>query len=44
MLGFNETVLAGDLAGFGNLLEVLEPPALREHLAQVAQELLDLYR
>ncbi len=44
VLGFNETVLAGDLAGFGNLLEVLEPPALREHLALVAQELLDLYR
>jgi predicted DNA-binding transcriptional regulator YafY len=42
--GFNEIVLAGDLAGFGNLLEVLEPTALRERLAQVAKELLSLYR
>jgi predicted DNA-binding transcriptional regulator YafY len=42
--GFNEIVLAGDLAGFGNLLEVVEPPALRERLALVAEELLGLYR
>jgi predicted DNA-binding transcriptional regulator YafY len=42
--GYNEIVLAGDLAGFGSLLEVLEPPALRERLAQVAQELLALYQ
>lgn len=42
--GYHEIVLAGDLAGFGNLLEVLEPPALRERLAQVAQELLGLYQ
>jgi predicted DNA-binding transcriptional regulator YafY len=42
--GFNEVALAGDLAGFGNLLEVLEPPVLRERLAQVAQELLGLYQ
>jgi predicted DNA-binding transcriptional regulator YafY len=41
--GFNEIVLAGDLAGFGNLLEVLEPIVLRGRLAQVAQELLGLY-
>jgi predicted DNA-binding transcriptional regulator YafY len=42
--GFNEIVLAGDLAGFGNLLEILEPPALRERLRLVAEELLGLYR
>jgi predicted DNA-binding transcriptional regulator YafY len=42
--GFNEIALAGDLAGFGILLEVLEPPVLRERLAQVAQELLGMYQ
>lgn len=35
--------LAGEIAGFGKLVEVLEPLEIREHLAEIARELGDLY-
>jgi predicted DNA-binding transcriptional regulator YafY len=42
--GFNEYVLAGDLAGFGSILEVLESPELRARLAEIARELHNFYQ
>lgn len=42
--GHSVEAAAGDLAGFGNMLEVISPPELRRRLAQVADELLALYR
>ena len=35
--------LAGDVAGFGAVLEILEPAELRERLAQVGSELTNMY-
>lgn len=35
--------LAGDVAGFGAVLEILEPPELRERLARVGSELTKMY-
>jgi predicted DNA-binding transcriptional regulator YafY len=39
----NEYSVAGELAGFGRLVEVLEPPSVRDRLAEVAAELSALY-
>ncbi len=39
----SEWSVAGELAGFGRLVEVLEPPAVRARLAGVAEELSALY-
>jgi predicted DNA-binding transcriptional regulator YafY len=41
--GYNEVMLAADLAGFGALLEVLGPPELRARLGVIAQDLHALY-
>ncbi len=41
--GHSERSLAGELAGFGSGLEVLEPPGVRSHLARIAGELAGLY-
>jgi predicted DNA-binding transcriptional regulator YafY len=41
--GHNVYSLAGEIAGFGAAVEVLDPPAVRERLAQVAAELRSLY-
>jgi predicted DNA-binding transcriptional regulator YafY len=35
--------LAGEIAGFGRTIEVLEPEEIREHLSQIGHELSDLY-
>ena len=40
----NEHSIAGELAGFGNLVEVLEPHAVRDRLAALAGEIGALYR
>ncbi len=41
--GAHDRALAGELAGFGSGLEVLEPPAIRALLAQIATELTATY-
>jgi predicted DNA-binding transcriptional regulator YafY len=41
--GASDRALAGEVAGFGAALEVLEPPALREMLAGIAAELTATY-
>jgi predicted DNA-binding transcriptional regulator YafY len=41
--GWNEIELAGQLAGFGNAVEVLDPPALRQRLARLGAELTATY-
>jgi predicted DNA-binding transcriptional regulator YafY len=41
--GHNVHSLAGEIAGFGAAVEVLDPPAVRERLAEVAAELGSLY-
>lgn len=40
----NEHSIARELAGFGNLVEVVEPQSLRDRLAALAGELAALYR
>ena len=42
--GSDEQAIAGHIAGFGGMLEVHEPAAVREHLAAIASELDTLYR
>jgi predicted DNA-binding transcriptional regulator YafY len=42
--GYSVEAVGGDLAGFGNMVEVVDPPELRERLIHVADELLALYR
>jgi predicted DNA-binding transcriptional regulator YafY len=42
--GHHVPALAGQLAGLGARVEVLEPPEVRERLAEVAGELASLYR
>jgi predicted DNA-binding transcriptional regulator YafY len=41
--GAHDRALAGELAGFGAGLEVLEPPAVRELLARIGAELVGTY-
>ena len=41
--GHSVRSLAGEVAGFGVLLEVIEPPEMREHLAAIGAELAGLY-
>jgi predicted DNA-binding transcriptional regulator YafY len=41
--GQSERSLAGEIAGLGSALEILEPASLRAHLATVAHELTSLY-
>ena len=41
--GSHPRALAGELAGFGAGLEVLEPPEVREILVEIAQELTATY-
>jgi predicted DNA-binding transcriptional regulator YafY len=41
--GHNVASLAGEIAGFGAAIEVLEPPEVRQRLARVAAELNSLY-
>ena len=41
--GSNEDALAGELAGFGARLEVLEPAAIRERLHRIGEELVGRY-
>jgi len=41
--GANHRALAGELAGLGSMIEVLEPPELRELLARVGEELVATY-
>jgi predicted DNA-binding transcriptional regulator YafY len=36
--------LAGQLAGFGAAIEIVEPPVVRERLAEIGQELVERYR
>jgi predicted DNA-binding transcriptional regulator YafY len=42
--GHNVHSLAGEIAGVGAGLEVVEPVELRERLAEIASELVELYR
>ena len=42
--GHHVAALAGELAGLGGALEVVSPPELRQHLAQVGASLVDRYR
>lgn len=42
--GPSERALAGELAGFGAAVEIVEPLAVREHLARIGAELVDTYR
>jgi hypothetical protein len=39
----NEYSIANELAGFGKMVEVLEPPGVRSRLAVLAEELATLY-
>jgi predicted DNA-binding transcriptional regulator YafY len=41
--GSDERILAAELAGFGALLEVVDPPVVREHLARLGAELVAHY-
>jgi predicted DNA-binding transcriptional regulator YafY len=41
--GHNVQSLAGEIAGFGASLEVLDPPELREHLSRIGSELTTTY-
>lgn len=41
--GSDERALAGELAGLGAILEVIEPPEIREHLRRISSELGGLY-
>ena len=41
--GHHVPALAGELAGLGRRVEVLEPPEVRDRLAEIAAELVDLY-
>jgi len=41
--GHSVRSLAGELGGFGSMLEVVEPEGLREALAEVGRELVALY-
>lgn len=41
--GSSPRVVAGELAGFGDLLEVVDPLEVRRHLAQVADQLRRVY-
>jgi predicted DNA-binding transcriptional regulator YafY len=41
--GPSSRALAGELAGFGGLLEVIDPPEVREDLARLGAELASLY-
>jgi predicted DNA-binding transcriptional regulator YafY len=41
--GHSVVALAGEIAGLGDMVEVLDPPELRARLRQVGTELLDLY-
>ena len=38
-----EAAIANELAGFGKMLEVLEPIGVRQRLRSIAEELVDLY-
>jgi predicted DNA-binding transcriptional regulator YafY len=42
--GHHVESLAGEVAGLGDLLEVVEPPEVRDRLAEVGAELVALYR
>jgi len=42
--GHHVESLAGEIAGFGAAVEVLEPPEVRDRLARLADELTTLYR
>jgi predicted DNA-binding transcriptional regulator YafY len=44
MGGWSEVELAGQLAGFGSAVEVLDPPELRDRLARLGAELTVTYR
>ncbi len=41
--GYSDRIVASELAGFGAMLEVLEPPSVRARLAVVASELIMMY-
>ena len=41
--GHHVPALAGELAGLGRRVEVLEPPEVRDRLAEIAAELVELY-
>jgi hypothetical protein len=41
--GFDPGALAGEIAGFGGGLEVIDPPELRERLAHIGAELTARY-
>ena len=41
--GQGEWALAAEIAGFGSLVEVLDPPEVRAHLARIATELAGTY-
>lgn len=42
--GHSEGALAGEIAGFGAGLEIIDPPEVREHLARIGTALAELYR
>jgi predicted DNA-binding transcriptional regulator YafY len=42
--GPTERAVVGELAGFGAMLEVVDPPSAREVMATIASELTELYR
>jgi predicted DNA-binding transcriptional regulator YafY len=41
--GYSPISLAAELAGLGARIEVLDPPEIRQHLARIGAELVDLY-
>jgi predicted DNA-binding transcriptional regulator YafY len=41
--GHSEHALAAELAGFGALVEILDPPPVRAHLARIGDELAGVY-
>ena len=43
MRGTETFVIGAQLAGFGNRIEVLDPPDVREHLARIGNELRSVY-
>ena len=41
--GHSPRALAAELAGFGALVEVVEPDDVRQHLAEIGAELTEIY-
>ena len=43
MRGHNDESVAGEIAGLGRRVEVVDPPSVREQLARIGRQLTDAY-